>query len=133
MAQNIEEAVPFQHLFPQVPAAVARGVLGIAGPALDFSRVAASVEGEEKGASAHKAGGHVNLIRVNGEMHQGSFLELEKRRAGVAIVLVLVDRIAPGLSGTGVFQLAGGHRQDRSGQRPGPWYSGRRDSREPGV
>ena len=67
-------------------------------------------------APALDAGSHVHLIRVHGKMHQGSFLELEQRCAGIAIVLVLVDRVAPGLSCAGVFQLTGGHRQAVKGK-----------------
>ena len=43
-------------------------------------------------------------------MHQRAFLEIEQRRARVAIFAVLAHRIAPALSGAGILQLYRRHR-----------------------
>ena len=43
---------------------------------------------------ALQARGHVDFVRVRGEVHQRAFLEAEQRRARIAVVLVLLARRA---------------------------------------
>jgi len=90
-------------------------VLGIARPALDLARVAAPVKGSEKGAVTCQAGGHIDLVRVHGKMDKGPFLEFEQWRARIAVMLILMDGMAPILAGARIFQLASGHRQTVQG------------------
>ena len=77
VAEDVEEAVAFQHFLPEIAGAVARGVLRVASAALHLAGVAASVEGEEAGVLAAEAGGHVYFVWVGGEMHQCPRLEAE--------------------------------------------------------
>lgn len=71
----------------------------------------APVERQEVCLLARQPRGHVDFVRVGGEMHQGPLLELEQRRARITVLLVLPDRVTPILAGAGVLQLDGGHRQ----------------------
>ena len=103
--QDVEEALPLQHLFPQVGGLVAAGIVGIAGAACR-----ALVEGQKARVPPRQARGHVDLVRIDGEVDQRPLLELEDQVRGVAIVLVLGHGVPPGLAGHGILELHGGHR-----------------------
>ena len=107
-AEDVEEALPFEHLLPEVAGAVAGGVGRVAGPAADGARVAAPVEGQEARGLAGEPRGHVDLFRVGREVDEGSLLEAEEGDVRVAVLLVLADCVAPRLPGHRVLQLAGG-------------------------
>ena len=49
--------------------------------------MAASVEGKEVRALAHQPSGHLDLVRIGGEVDQGASLEAEQRDAGIAVPL----------------------------------------------
>ena len=108
MSPGCRGSAPFEHLLPEVPGAVAARVWRIAGPAADGARFAAPVEGEEARGLAGEPRGHVDFVRVGGEVDEGPFLEAEEGDVRVAVLLVLADRAAPRLSGHRVLQLAGG-------------------------
>ena len=109
-ADDIEEALPVQHLLPKVAAAVARAVLGVAGAAADGTGVASAVKGQEARPLAGEARRHMDLVGVGGEMDEGALLETEDRSIGVAVLLVLADGVGPTLAGHRVLELAGCHR-----------------------
>ncbi|OPY10151.1 MAG: hypothetical protein A4E68_00025 [Syntrophaceae bacterium PtaB.Bin095] len=98
--QDVEEAVPFEDLFPEIGGFVTSWILRVA-----CSASAAPVEGQKIGAAAGKPRGHVNLVGVQGEVDQRAPLELEDRIRRVAVILVLCDRMPPGLGGHGVFEF----------------------------
>ena len=115
-AEDVEEAIAFQHLLPEVAAAVARGMLGVAGAAANGAGVAAAVEGQEARLIAGEARGHVHFVGVGGEVNEGPFLEAEERGVGVAVLLVLADGVAPRLTSHRVLELAGRHRHAVEGE-----------------
>ena len=51
--------------------------------------MAAAVERQEERLLPRQPRRHVDLVRVGGEMHQRPLLEIEQRRARVAVFLVL--------------------------------------------
>lgn len=53
----------------------------------------------------------MDLVGVDGEMHEGAQLEAEDHLAGVAVRLVLPDGVAPGLAAHRVLELGGDDRQ----------------------
>lgn len=57
------------------------------------------------GVPAGQAAGHVDRVRVDGEVDERPLLELEDEVRWVAVVLVLVNGVAPGLAGHGVLEL----------------------------
>ena len=59
---------------------------------------------------ARQAGGHVDLVRVHSEMDEGPFLELKNQVRRIAVVLVLADRVPPGLAGHRILELGRGDR-----------------------
>ena len=91
--EDVEEALAFEHLAPEVVGAVAVGVGRVAGAAVDGAGVAAAVERQEARARAGEARRHVDLVGVGGEVDQGAPLEAEERRVGVAVLLVLADGV----------------------------------------
>ena len=99
-----------EHLLPEVAGAVAGGMLRIAGAALHLAGMAAAVERQKVRRPPLQPGRHVHLVRIGGEMHQRAFLEVEQRRARIAVLHVLPHRVAPALAGAGILQLAGGDR-----------------------
>ena len=109
-AEDVEEALAFEHLAPEVVGAVAVGVGRVARAAVDGAGVAAAVERQEARAGAGEARRHVDLVGVGGEVDEGAPLEAEERRAGVAVLLVLADGVAPGLARHRVLELARRHR-----------------------
>ena len=111
VAEDVQEALAFQHLFPEIARAVSGRVPRIAGAAAHLARMAAAVERQEARLRPADAGAHVHLVRVRGEVHQRPGLETEQRRARVAVAPVLPHRVAPALAGAGVLQLASRHRQ----------------------
>ena len=86
-------------------------MLRVARAALHLPRVAAPVEGQKEGLVPRQPGAHVDLVGVGRKVHQCALLELEQRRARVAVSLVLAYGVAPGLVRAGVLQLNGAHRQ----------------------
>ena len=100
--EDVEQAVPVPHLLPEVRGLVPPGVFGIA-----RARAVAQVEGQET-LPAPEPGGHVDLVRVHGEMYEGPLLELKDQILGVAVAPVLVDGVPPGLAGHGVLELRRG-------------------------
>ena len=111
MAENIEEALALEHFLPKVARAIAGWMLRITRSAYDLPRMAASVEWQEVRLPPRQPRRHVDLVRVGGEMHQRPFLEVEQRRARIAVLLVLPDRVTPVLARAGILQFDGGHRQ----------------------
>ena len=114
--EDVEEAVALKHALPEVACAVARRMLWVAGAALHFARMAAAVEGQELRVRAAQSRRHVHLIRIGGEMHQRATLEAEQGRARIAVLLVLADRVAPGLAGARILEFAGRHRHQHRHQ-----------------
>ena len=107
-AQDVEEALAFEHFLPEVAGGVAGRMLGVAHAAADGAGVAAAVEWQEPRPLSIELGHHVDLVRVNGEVHQRALAPAEQRRVGVAILLVLADGVFPGLVGHAILHLAGG-------------------------
>ncbi len=103
--QDVQKTVPLQNFFPQVGGLIAVGILRVA-----RATSAALVKGQEVGTAARQAGGHIDLVGIDGEMDQRALLELEDQVGWIAVVLVLRDRIAPGLGRHGVLEF---HRGDR--------------------
>lgn len=54
-------------------------------------------------------GAETNLLLVHGEVHEAAG-EGEEWFAGIAVVLVLADRVLNALTGEIVLELEGGHR-----------------------
>src|ERR1039458_1284689 len=88
VTEDVEEAVELKDFLPEVTRAVAGLVLGIPRAADDLAGMAAAVERQEIRLLPRQPCGHVNLFRVSGEMHQCPLLELEQRRARIAVFLV---------------------------------------------
>ena len=103
--QQVEEAVPLQHLLPQVGRAIGapRRVGRVAGAA-----VAPFVEGQEVRRRPCQPRGHEHRFGVHGEVHQRAALELEDRLARIAVLLVLPARLFHRLAGERVLQLQRG-------------------------
>ena len=101
--QDVEPAVLGPDLLPQVGGTVARGVVGVAGPA-----VAAAVEGQEARGAARQLRGHEHVRGVGGEVHERAGLEGEDRVLGGAVLAVLAHRVPHRLAGEGVLQLGRG-------------------------
>lgn len=86
---------------------------GVAGPAVGAARVAALVEGQELGAWALQAAGHLHLAIAHGEVHQGAAGEGEQRFRGLtgslgkSVGFVLPHRIGDVLGVVGL-ELHGG-------------------------
>ena len=68
------------------------------------------VEGQEPRFLALEVGAEPNLVVVHGEVGQAA-PQLEELLAGVAVALVLLDRVFHRLLGEAVLQLEGGDRQ----------------------
>jgi hypothetical protein len=103
--QQIEQAVPLQHLLPEIGGAVgaSSGVERIASAA-----VASLVEGQEVGGRAREARSHQHGFGIDGEVHQRAALKFEDRLARIAIVLVLPSRVLDRLSCERILELHGG-------------------------
>jgi hypothetical protein len=52
--------------------------------------------------------GHIDLVGVYGKVDQGALFELKDEVLGIAVVLVLVDGVAPGLARHRVLEFGGG-------------------------
>ena len=74
------------------------------------------VEWQEVGFLAAEPGRHPHLVRVHGEVDQGTLLESEKKIAPVALVLVLVHRMSGALSGQRVLEFGGDDRDAVDGK-----------------
>ena len=71
-----------QHLFPEVGGLVSAGILRIA-----RAGAIAQVERAGNASLARQPGGHVDLVRVHGEMDEGALSELEDQVLRVTVVL----------------------------------------------
>ena len=91
-------------------------MLWVAGATVDGAGVAAAVEGQEARAIAGQAGRHVDLVGIGGEMDEGAPPRAEERRAGVAVLPVLANGVAPGLAGHRVLELGRRHRHAVEGE-----------------
>ena len=104
--QQVEEAVPLQHLLPQIGRAI--------GAPHRVRRVASAavvpfVEGQEERRRPCQPRGHEHRFGVHSEVHQRPPLELEDRLARVAVLHVLPARLFHRLPGERVLQLQRGH------------------------
>src|SRR5665647_2588463 len=68
--QDVHEAVARPHLLPEVGGLVAAGVHGVAG-----GGAVTAVERQEARPLEVQPGGHVDLVGVDGEVHEGAQLE----------------------------------------------------------
>jgi hypothetical protein len=73
--------------------------------------VAATIEGQEAGRGAGQPGGHPDLVRVDGEVHQRPRLEAEDRRPRVAVMPILMPGVTDLLARQGILQLRRGDGQ----------------------
>ena len=103
--QDVGQALPAQHLPPQVVGLDAAGVGRVAGAV-----VPAAVEGQEPGCLAGEAGAEPDLAFVHGEVGDAA-ARLEQLLARVAVALVLLDGVVDRLLGEAVLQLEGEDRQ----------------------
>src|SRR5699024_8818575 len=103
-----QEALPLQHLFPEVRRGRTRRVSRVP---RGTGIVVAAVERQEVRLLPSELRGHVHLVVVDGEVHQRARAEAEPRLTGrVGILPVLRDGRAPLLLEERL-QLAGRHRQ----------------------
>src|SRR6266446_9324614 len=116
VAENVHEAGKLEHVLPKVTRAISGRVLRVARTADDLARMTAAVERQEVRRVSRQPGGHVDLVRVGGEMHERPSLELEQWNARVAVFLELADGMTPVLARAGILQLNGGDRQTVHGQ-----------------
>ena len=105
VVDEIHEAVTVQNLPPQIGGPVSVGIGWIAGAAVDIAGIAAAIERQEKCFCSIELGGHVDLFGVDGKMYDSAFLEEEQRSMRISVSLILVDGIAPGLAGRGIFEF----------------------------
>src|SRR3569833_3799184 len=77
VAEDVQKAVPLEHVLPKVTGAVATRVLRVSCSALHLARVAPTVEWQEVGPGALQARGHVDLIRIRGEVNHRYPYELK--------------------------------------------------------
>jgi hypothetical protein len=73
--------------------------------------LAAPIERQEAGRCAGQAGGHPDLVRIDGEVHQRPRLEAEDRRLRITVVSVLVLGVTDMLACHRFLQLTRGYRQ----------------------
>ena len=97
------KTVALQNLFPEISRSMARRMLWISFSALDFSRMAPAIKGQEERLASIQLCAHVNFVRVCGEENHSPFLKLKKRRARVTVSLKLPNRVSPRLPGHGVL------------------------------
>src|SRR5437660_11326979 len=83
---------------------------------LHFAGMTASIEGKKMGCVSAKTSGHVNFIRISGEMHERPCLELKQRRSRVSVCLVLPHCVPPVLASAGILQLDSRHGQTVYGE-----------------
>src|SRR5207245_3020981 len=74
-AEDVEQAVALQHLFPQIAGAIARGVRRVAGAAFDRAGMAAAVERQEMRRRSREPGRPMGFVRIGGKMHERAALE----------------------------------------------------------
>ena len=103
--QNVEPAIALPDLFPQVRRLVPVRIRRIPGAVLK-----APVEGKKKRLFAFHLRGHVDQVRIDGEMHQRALFEAEDRLGRIARRLVLLDRVMNILTGVRILQLGRGDR-----------------------
>ena len=104
LADQVEHAVARPGLLPEIGGGVPvlrRGHGRIAGAA-----EAAPVEGQEARPRPGEVGGDVDQLGVDGEVREAPAVG-EQRLAGVAVGLVLPDRVLDGLAGERVLELGG--------------------------
>ena len=103
--QDVGQALPAQHLPPQVAGLDAAGVGRVAGAV-----VPAAVEGQEPGGLAAEVGAELDLALVHREVGDAA-AQLEQLLARVAVALILLDGVVDRLLGEAVLQLEGEDRQ----------------------
>jgi len=109
--QDIQPRIPLPDFLPQVRRAVAVGVRWIAGPV-----VVTLIERQKERALAVQLRGHVDLVRIDGEVDQGPPLEVENGVPWVAIRHVLVHGMGYRLTGQRVLQFGRRHGDAIQGQ-----------------
>ena len=111
--QQVEQAVPLQHLFPQVRSAVGAPfrIGRIAG-----ASVAAFVERKKMCRRAGEPRGHEHGLGVHGEVDESAPLELEDGLARVSVLPVLFAGVLDSLPGEQVLQFQGGNWQSVDAQ-----------------
>ena len=72
MAENVEEAVTLQHLFPEITGPITRRMLRVAFAALHFTGMTAAIEWKEMCLSVFQSRRHVNLVRIGRKMNKGA-------------------------------------------------------------
>ena len=107
LANQIEHAVPRPGLLPEIGGSVALvgGRQGRVAGAAELSLV----EGEEARLRPGELGGDVDQVRVHREVRQTAAVD-EERLTGVAVGLVLPDRVLDVLAVEGVLELGGEDR-----------------------
>jgi len=97
---DVKEAIPLQHFFPEVCSLVISRDFRISGTA-----IVALIEWEEMRGLSTQAGGHVGAVGINGKMDERTFSELKDEVVWVPIVLVLVFGMFPVLAGHGILEF----------------------------
>lgn len=103
IAEQTEPGVALPDPLPQVRRVVAVWIGRITGAALVPGAAGALVERQESRLLTGEAGAHVDLARVDGEVHQRAGAEDQVGR--IAVALVLPDRVPDALLGERVLQL----------------------------
>jgi len=66
--EDVEPAVALEHLLPEIGGAMTAGIGRVARARVSGWSADAAVEGQELGLAAGEAGGHLDRIRIDGEM-----------------------------------------------------------------
>jgi len=111
-AQEVHPDIARPDALPEVRGLVTGRVFRVAG-----GSAVAEVEREEGGFGAGKAGGHVDLVGIDGEVDEGALFEGEDLFARVAISAVLPLGVLDGLGGELVLEFgSGGNAVDTEDQ-----------------
>lgn len=100
--QQVEPSIPLPHLLPQVRRRVPGRGRRVACAALVACSTAALVEGKEPCRVPGEPGRHVDLVRVDGEVHDGARPEDQVGR--IPVGAVLLHRLLHALVREGVLQ-----------------------------
>ncbi len=109
---QVQQVAALPDFLPQVTGTVPGLHRRVAGAA-----VMSTIEGQKAGGGPIQAGGHPDLVRIQGEVNQGAGLEAEQGCMGVAVLPVLLLGGGRLLAGHRVLQLAGGDGQAVDEQR----------------
>src|SRR5699024_1006334 len=106
LGEDLQPGVSLQDLLPQVG-----GRYGAVDGRVTAAVVVAPVEGKEAGGAPGQFGGHEHLVGGDSEVHQGAATGCQQRFVlGVAVALILLDRVVHRLGGIGL-EFDGGHGQ----------------------